>query len=121
MAEIHATAIVESGAELGVGVAVGPYCTVGPEAVLRDGVRLVSHVVVAGRTDIGAETCVYPFASIGTPPQDLKYKGEPSRLEIGARNVIREYVTMNPGTEGGGMMTRVGDNGLFMVGAHVAP
>ncbi len=120
MAEIHPTAIVESGAALGDGVVVGPYCTVGPEAVLRDGVRLVSHVVVAGRTDIGAETCVYPFASIGTPPQDLKYEGEPSRLEIGVRNVIREYVTMNPGTEGGGMLTRVGDDGLFMVGAHVA-
>ena len=120
MAEIHPTAIVESGAELGDGVVVGPYCTVGPEAVLRDGVRLVSHVAVAGRTDIGAETSVYPFASLGSPPQDRESRGEPSRLEIGARNVIREYVTMNPGTEGGGMVTRVGDNGLFMVGAHIA-
>ena len=120
MAGIHPTAIVESGAELGEGVVVGPYCTVGPEAELHDGVRLDSHVVVAGRTAIGAETRVYPFASIGTPPQDLKYRGEPSRLEIGTGNLIREYVTMNPGTEGGGMLTRVGDNGLFMVGAHVA-
>ena len=120
MAEIHPTAIVESGAELGEGVAIGPYCTVGHDAVLGNGVRLVSHVVVAGRTTIGADTCVYPFASIGLPPQDLKYRGEPSRLEIGAANTIREHVTMNPGTEGGGMVTRVGDNGLFMTGTHVA-
>ena len=120
MAEIHPTAIVESGAELGEGVAIGPYCTVGHDAVLGNGVRLVSHVVVAGRTTIGADTSIYPFASIGLPPQDLKYRGEPSRLEIGAANIIREHVTMNPGTEGGGMLTRVGDNGLFMTGTHVA-
>ena len=120
MAEIHPTAIVDSGAELGEGVVVGPYCTVGAEVVLEKGVRLISHAVVAGRTTIGTGTCVYPFASIGMPPQDLKYRGEPSRLEIGANNIIREHVTMNPGTEGGGMLTRVGDNGLFMVGAHVA-
>ena len=120
MAGIHPTAIVETGAELGKDVAVGPFCTVGPDTVLGDGVELVSHVVVAGRTTIGAGTRIFPFASIGTPPQDLKYNGEPSRLEIGAGNVIREHVTMNPGTEGGGMLTRVGDNGLFMTGAHVA-
>lgn len=120
MAEVHATAIVESEARLGQGVVVGPYCTVGPDVVLEDGVGLISHVVVAGHTTIGPRTTVYPFASIGMPPQDLKYKGEPSRLEIGADNVIREHATMNPGTEGGGMLTRVGDNGLFMVGTHVA-
>ncbi len=120
MAEVHASAIVEEGAELGEGVVVGPFCTVGPDAVLGDGVKLVSHAVVAGRTAIGRNTVVHPFASIGTPPQDLKYRGEPSRLEIGANNVIREHVTMNPGTEGGGMLTRVGDHGLFMTGAHVA-
>lgn len=120
MAEIHRTAIVESGARLGQGVIVGPYCTVGPDVVLEDESRLISHVVVAGRTTIGPRTTVYPFASIGMPPQDLKYKGEPSRLEIGADNVIREHVTMNTGTEGGGMLTRIGDHGLFMMGAHVA-
>ena len=120
MAEIHPTAIVESGARLGQGAIVGPFCTVGPDVVLEDDARLVSHVVVAGRTTIGPRTTVYPFASIGMPPQDLKYKGEPSSLEIGADNVIREHVTMNTGTEGGGMLTRIGDYGLFMTGAHVA-
>ena len=82
--------------------------------------RLISHVVVAGFTTIGPNSHVYPFASIGHQPQDLKYKGEASRLEIGANNIIREHVTMNPGTEGGGMLTQIGNNCLFMVGAHVA-
>jgi UDP-N-acetylglucosamine acyltransferase len=117
---IHPTAVVEAGAVVGDGVAIGPYCVVGPDVVLADGVRLVSHVVVAGRTSIGPNTHVYPFASIGAPPQDMKYKGEPSKLEIGANNIVREQVTMNPGTEGGGMVTRIGNNCLFMVGAHVA-
>ncbi|MFN4088437.1 MAG: acyl-ACP--UDP-N-acetylglucosamine O-acyltransferase [Alphaproteobacteria bacterium] len=120
MAAIHPTAIVEPGARLGEGVAVGPYCVVGAEAELAAGVRLVSHVVVAGRTALGPDTTVYPFASLGHPPQDLKYAGEPSRLLIGRRNTIREHVTMNPGTVGGGMETVTGDDCLFMVGAHVA-
>jgi UDP-N-acetylglucosamine acyltransferase len=120
MTSVHPTAIVEKGARLGRGVTIGPYCVVGPDVELGDQVALISHVVVAGRTKIGAGTRIYPFASIGHPPQDLKYKGEPSELAIGANNVIREHVTMNPGTEGGGMITRVGDNCLFMVGAHVA-
>jgi len=120
MADIHATAIVDPAAKLGQDVFVGPYCVVGPNVELGEGVRLVSHVVVAGITKVGAGTVIYPFASIGNPPQDLKYHGEESRLEIGVNNQIREYVTMNPGTEGGGMITRVGDNCLFMVGAHVA-
>ena len=120
MAEVHPTAIVEPGADLGKGVVVGPWCTVGPDVALGDDVRLISHVTVAGRTSIGPDTVVYPFASVGMPPQDLKYRGEASRLEIGSGNTIREHVTMNPGTEGGGMVTRVGDNGLFMIGAHVA-
>lgn len=120
MIAIHPTAIVESGAKLGEEVTIGPYCIVGPEVELGEGVGLTSHVVVAGRTIIGPNTRIYPFASIGHPPQDLKYKGEASRLVIGANNVIREYVTMNPGTEGGGMVTQVGNNGLFMIGAHVA-
>jgi len=119
-AEIHATAIVDPAAQIGAGVSIGPYCIVGPHVKLGDGVRLTAHVVIDGRTSIGANTVIYPFASLGQQPQDLKYKGEPSTLEIGANNQIREYVTMNPGTEGGGMVTQVGDNCLFMVGAHVA-
>lgn len=120
MTETHPSAIVEPGAKLGEGVRIGPFCTVGPDVVLGDGVELISHVVIAGDTSIGAGTRIYPFASIGHPPQDLKFKGEASRLEIGENNVIREYVTMNPGTEGGGLLTKVGSNGLFMAGAHVA-
>jgi len=117
---IHPTAIVHPKAGLGHGVAIGPYCVIGADVVLGDRVRLASHVVIDGRTTIGADTVVFPFASLGQIPQDLKYKGEPATLEIGARNRIRENVTMNIGTEGGGMTTRVGDDGLFMVGAHVA-
>ena len=116
---IHPTAIVESGAELGTGVRIGPYCTVGAEVKLGDGVELISHVVVAGRTEIGQATRIWPFASIGHQPQDLKFGGEESWLHIGARNMIREHVTMNPGTAGGGLHTRVGDGGLFMMGCHV--
>ncbi|MBP2298571.1 acyl-ACP--UDP-N-acetylglucosamine O-acyltransferase [Azospirillum picis] len=117
---IHPSAVVDPAAKLGEGVSIGPFCAVGPDVALGDGVRLVSHVAVDGRTTIGAGTVIYPFASIGHRPQDLKYHGEPSELVIGARNQIREHVTMNPGTEGGGMITRVGDDGLFMMGSHVA-
>ena len=120
MAQIHPTAIVEDGARLGEGVRIGPYCHVGSQVTLGDNVELLSHVAVAGITTVGAGTRIFPFASIGHQPQDLKYHGEPSRLEIGRNNQIREGVTMNPGTEGGGMLTRVGDGGLFMAGAHVA-
>ena len=120
MSDIHPTAIIEDGAQLGGGVAIGPYCTVGPEVALGDGVVLHSHVVVQGRTRIGGGTKIFPFASIGHQPQDLKYNGEPSTLEIGADNVIREHVTMNPCTEGGGMLTKVGNACLFMIGTHVA-
>ena len=119
-AEIHATAIVDPAAQIGNSVEIGPYCVIGPQVRLEDNVKLIAHVVVDGRTCIGPHTVVYPFASLGLRPQDLKYKGEPSTLEIGAHNQIREYVTMNPGTEGGGMITRVGNHCLFMVGAHVA-
>lgn len=118
--DIHTTAVVDPKAKIGADVVIGPYCVVGPNVQLGDKVRLVAHVVVDGRTTIGAETVIYPFASIGLRPQDLKYHGEESTLEIGKNNQIREHVTMNPGTEGGGMITRVGDNGLFMVGVHVA-
>ncbi|WP_337995634.1 acyl-ACP--UDP-N-acetylglucosamine O-acyltransferase [Oleispirillum naphthae] len=120
MAQIHPTAHIDPKAEIAADAEVGPFCTVGPSVALGAGVRLISHVAVDGITEIGDGTVVYPFASLGHRPQDLKYHGEPSRLVIGKRNQIREGVTMNPGTEGGGMLTKVGDNGLFMVGAHVA-
>ncbi len=116
---IHPSAIVETGAELDADVEIGPFCHVGPHVRLAQGVRLVSHVVVAGRTRIGTDTVIYPFACLGLPPQDRKFAGEPSRLEIGARNVIREYATMHLGTKGDRMVTTVGDDGLFMVGSHV--
>ncbi|EDP63762.1 Acyl-[acyl carrier protein]--UDP-N-acetylglucosamine O-acyltransferase [alpha proteobacterium BAL199] len=117
--EIHPTAIVDAGAELGDAVHVGPYAIIGPEVVLADGCKIHSHTVIGGRTRIGARTEVFPFASIGLRPQDLKYRGEPSELIIGSETVIREHVTMNPGTEGGGMVTRVGDRCLIMVGSHI--
>lgn len=117
---IHPSAIIEPGARIGAGVRVGPFSLVGPDVTLEDGVILHSHVVVTGRTRIGAGTQVFPFASLGHAPQDLKYGGEPSELTVGKNCVIREHVTMNPGTAGGGMKTVVGDNGLFMVGVHVA-
>ena len=120
MAEIHPTAIVEDGATLGEGVRIGPFCTIGPEVTLGENVELISHVVIAGDTDIGANTRIFPFASIGHMPQDLKFAGEKSRLVIGSDNIIREYVTMHPGTAGGGLLTKVGDKNLFMLGAHVA-
>jgi len=119
-AEVHPSAVVEPGATLGEGCVIGPFCHVGPEVELGPGVELRSHVVVTGATRIGAETLIFPFAVIGEVPQDLKYRGEKTRLEIGARNRIREHVTMNCGTEGGGGVTRVGDDGLFMAGCHVA-
>jgi UDP-N-acetylglucosamine acyltransferase len=120
MPQIHPTAIIAPGAMLAQDVVVGPYCIVGEHVALDAGVALGSHVVVDGRTTIGAGTRIFPFASIGLEPQDLKYRGEESTLVIGRNNRIREYVTMNRGTAGGGMITRVGDNCLFMVGVHVA-
>ncbi len=120
MTEIHNTAIVDKKATIGDGVTIGPFCVVGPHVTLAEGVVLKPHVVVDGHTTVGAGTHIYPFASIGLAPQDLKYAGEESRLIIGRNNVIREYVTMNPGTEGGGMETRIGDGGLYMIGAHIA-
>lgn len=119
-AGVHPTAIVSPGAKIGADVSIGPYCVVGDDVVLHEGVELVSHVVVAGRTEIGAQTRIFPFASIGHQPQDLKYGGEPSRLLIGARCVIRENVTINPGTAGGGMETVVGDDCLLMASSHIA-
>ena len=120
MGAIHPTAIVEPGARVGKDVSIGPYSCIGPEVELGDGVVVMAHVVIGGRTVICSRTRIFPFASIGLAPQDLKYHGEPSRLVIGADTTIREHVTMNPGTEGGGMLTSVGDHCLFMVGSHVA-
>jgi UDP-N-acetylglucosamine acyltransferase len=120
MPQIHPTAIVAPGAMLAEDAVIGPYCIVGEHVRLGTGVTLRSHVVVDGHTTIGDGTRIFPFASIGLDPQDLKYHGEQSTLVIGRSNTIREYVTMNPGTEGGGLITRVGDNGLFMVGVHIA-
>ncbi len=117
---IHPSAVIEAGATLGEDIRVGPFCHVGGEVRLGDGCVLHAHVVVAGRTTVGPGTQIFPFASVGHSPQDLKYAGEPSTLEIGAGNIIREHVTLNPGTKGGGMRTVVGDGNLFMMGAHVA-
>lgn len=119
-ATVHPSAVIEEGATLGPGVKVGPFCVIGPEVSLGAGVEIKSHAVITGWTEIGDETVVFPFASIGEIPQDLKFSGERSRLVIGKRNRIREHVTMNTGTEGGGGVTRVGDDGLFMAGCHVA-
>ena len=118
-AKIHPSAVVEEGAVIGTNCSVGPFCHVGAEVTLGNSVELKSHVVVDGWTSIGDSTVIFPFASIGHIPQDLKFGGERTKLEIGKRNRIREHVTMNPGTEGGGGLTRVGDDGLFMMGVHV--
>jgi UDP-N-acetylglucosamine acyltransferase len=117
---IHETAIVSPDAVIGADCYIGPFSTVGAEVTLGTGVRLDSHVVVDGRTSIGDETHVFPFASIGLAPQDLKYAGEPTATEIGKRNHIREFVTIHRGTEGGGGLTKIGDDNLLMAQAHVA-
>jgi UDP-N-acetylglucosamine acyltransferase len=117
---VHPSAVVDPKAEIGAGAVVGPFCLVGPEVSLGEGCELVSHVVVAGRTSIGARTRLYPFASIGHPPQDLKYRGEPTTLVVGADCLIREGVTMNPGTAGGTSTTIVGDRCTFLANSHVA-
>ncbi len=113
-------AAVAPGAQLGQGVVVGPWCTVGPDVVLGDHVRLISHAVIDGRTSIGEGATVYPFATVGMPPQDLKYKGEPTRTEIGPRTIIREHVTIHRGTVTGTGITRVGAGCLLMAVVHVA-
>ncbi len=117
---IHPTAIIEDGANIAANVTIGPYCVIGANVTLGAGVVLKSHVCVDGHTTIGENTVVFPFASLGGAPQDLKYAGEPSTLIIGKNNTIREHVTMNPGTKDGAMTTIIGDHGLFMMGAHVA-
>ncbi len=117
---IHPSAIVDAKAELGVDVEIGPYCVLGPHVCLGDGVRLHSHVVVDGHTSIGNGCEIYPFAALGCAPQHTRYAGEASTLEIGQNNVIREHVTMHPGTAIDKMKTVVGDNGLFLAATHVA-
>src|SRR6202162_1139016 len=116
---IDPTARVASGARIGEGVEIGPYCLVGPQVELLSGVRLIAHVNLTGVTTIGAGTAVYAFSSLGTPPQSVHYRGGPTRLIIAERCDLRESVTMNPGTEDGGGVTRVGDRCFIMVGAHV--
>ena len=119
-ANIHPTAIVSSNAQIGSNCFIGPFCTIGDEVTLADSVRLDSHVVVDGQTSIGRETHVFPFVSIGLAPQDLKYGGERTAVEIGERNHIREFVTIHRGTTGGGGTTRIGSDNLLMAQAHVA-
>src|SRR6516164_10961411 len=120
MATIDATARVADTARLGDDVEIGPHCLVGPEVELKDGVRLIAHVTVTGATTIGEATLVYPFASLGTPPQSVHYRGEPTKLVIGARCELREGVTINIGTAAGGGITHLGDRCFLMVGSHVA-
>lgn len=117
---IHPSSLIDSKTILGKNVKIGAFCVVGPEVVLGDNVELKSHIVIEGFTTIGDDTIIYPFASIGTAPQDLKYASEPSKVIIGKKNIIREYVTIQPGTTGGGMKTIVGNNNLFMIGTHIA-
>lgn len=119
-ATVHPTAIVEDGARIGAGSTVGPFCHLGPQVVLGEGCQLVSHAVVAGDTQLDANCRVFPFASLGHEPQDLKYRGEPVRLRIGARCTFREGVTVNPGTVGGTSQTTIGDDCTLLANAHVA-
>ncbi|KJZ20110.1 acyl-ACP--UDP-N-acetylglucosamine O-acyltransferase [Loktanella sp. S4079] len=120
MSTIHPSAIIAPGAKIGADCSIGPFCVIGENVVLGDRVTLKSHVVIEGDTHIGEDTVVFPFAVIGEIPQDLKFAGEHTRLRIGARNRIREHVTMNSGTAQGGGETRIGDDGLFMAGCHIA-
>ena len=118
--DIHKSSIISKETKLGSNVKIGPYCMLGPNVQVGNNVKIYSHVNLDGYTIIGSDTQIFPFASIGTVPQDLKYKGEKSKLLIGSNNIIREYVTMNPGTKGGGLITKIGNNCLFMIGSHVA-
>ena len=117
---IHKTAIVNSKAKIASSANIGPYCVIGANVEIGENVTIHSHVSVSGNTKIGNDNKIYPFASIGNDPQDLKYNGEETKLIIGDNNKIREYVTINPGTEGGGGLTKIGNNCLFMISSHVA-
>ena len=120
MSQIHPSAIIEEGAQIGADCVIGPFCIVGPKVVLGDRVELKSHVVVTGDTTVGEDTVIFSFAVIGEIPQDKKFGGEETRVVIGARNRIREHVTVNAGTAGGGGTTRIGNDCLLMAGCHVA-
>ncbi len=117
---IHPTAVIEDGASIADDVKIGPFCVVGSKVVLDQGVELKAHSVIEGRTRLGEGCTVFPFASVGLPPQDMKFKGEDSRLEIGRGTIIREHATVSPGTSSAQLLTRVGENCLLMIGAHVA-
>ena len=117
---IHKTAIVDSNAKISKNVKIGPYTIIGPNVEIDEETEIQSHVNITGNTKIGKKNKIYPFASIGNDPQDLKFQGEETKLEIGDNNKIREYVTINPGTKGGGGLTKIGNNCLFMVSAHIA-
>lgn len=118
-AQIHPSAVIEPGAVIGAGVSIGPFAVIGPEVTLGEGVTVKSHAVVTGWTDVGPGTTIFPFACVGEVPQDLKFKGERTRLIVGARCRIREGATLNTGTEGGGGLTQIGDDCLLMTGAHI--
>jgi UDP-N-acetylglucosamine acyltransferase len=117
---IHNSSVIDKNSKIGTNVKIGPYCYVGPEVELGNGVQLISNVHIEGNTKVGKETKIFPFASIGTQPQDLKFNNEKNSLIIGENNMIREYVTINPGTSGGGSQTTVGNNCLFMISSHIA-
>tara|TARA_X000000950_G_scaffold266168_1_gene341353 strand:- start:3 stop:785 length:783 start_codon:yes stop_codon:yes gene_type:complete len=117
---IHKTAIVDKKAQISENAIIGPYSIIGPHVQIGEGTEIQSHVNITGNTIIGNNTKIFPFASIGTNPQDLKYKGEQTKLEIGNDNIIREHVTINTGTDGGGGITKIGSNNLIMIGAHIA-
>jgi len=117
---IHNSSVIEKNAIIGKNVKVGPFCYIGPEVQIADDVELISNVHIEGNTKIGKGTKIFPYSSIGTQPQDLKFKGESNSLEIGENNTIREYVTINPGTKGGGGKTVIGNNCLLMISSHVA-
>ena len=117
---IHSSSVIDSKAEISKKAKVGPFCYIGPNVKLEDDVELISNVHIEGNTSIGRGTKIFPFASIGTQPQDLKFKGEKNSLIVGENNLIREYVTINPGTEGGGSKTIIGNNCLFMISSHIA-
>ena len=117
---IHSSSVIDKKAKIGKNVKIGPFCFIGPNVHIDDEVELISNIHIEGNTKVGRKTKIFPFASIGTQPQDLKFKGEKNNLVIGENNLIREYVTINPGTEGGGSKTIIGNNCLFMISSHIA-
>ena len=117
---IHNSSVIDKNTKISKKAKIGPFCYVGPNVELSDGVELISNVHIEGNTMVGKDTKIFPFASIGTQPQDLKFKNEKNSLSIGEKNIIREYVTINPGTEGGGLKTLIGNNCLFMISSHIA-